>query len=213
MNATALRAAFAAIGVTSLLGVAAGCGLPEVVGADDQPATSPSGPSDAAGSWEADAADIDGIVNFRLERPELLDREHRAGPIDYEVLPPPGGPHSDVWMNCEGDIYHSQIPSEHAVHSLEHGAVWVTYHPDLPDNQVETLAQRVEGNDYLFMSPFPDLDAPISLQAWGYQLKVDDANDGRIDEFVRVLAQNASMKGSGAPCSSGRTATGTGPTS
>ena len=44
------------------------------------------------------------------------------------------------------------------------------------------------------MSPFPGLDKPISLQAWGYQLKVDNADDGRIDEFITTLRENASLE-------------------
>ena len=39
------------------------------------------------------------------------------------------------------------------------------------------------------MSPYPGLDAPISLQAWGYQLKVDNADDPRIDDFIKALRQ------------------------
>jgi hypothetical protein len=162
-------------------------------------------------SWEEQAGMIGGIVNFREERPEILSQEHQTGAIEYDVLPPVGGVHNDLWMNCEGDVYPEQVPNEHAVHSLEHGAVWVTYQPDLPGDQVAALARRVEGSEYLFMSPFPDLLRPISLQAWGYQLQVDDAADPRIDEFIQVLARNASPEGPGAPCGIGRTTTGTEP--
>ena len=46
----------------------------------------------------------------------------------------------------------------------------------------------------MLMSPYPGLDAPISLQAWGYQLKVDNADDGRIDEFINALRKNATSE-------------------
>jgi hypothetical protein len=82
---------------------------------------------------------------------------------------------------------------------MEHGAVWVTYRPDLPSDQVEKLAKRVRGNSYMLMSKYPGLDKPISLQAWGYQLKVDNADDGRIDDFIRILRQNATQE-PGAEC-------------
>jgi hypothetical protein len=109
-----------------------------------------------------------------------------------------------------GDVYSEQIANEHAVHSLEHGAVWVTYRPDLPADQVEKLASKVRGVEMMFMSPYPGLDAPISLQAWGYQLKVDNASDGRIDEFIKSLRVNATLE-DGAVCSGGITVTGTTP--
>src|SRR5690606_593834 len=135
-------------------------------------------------TWQERAAAIEGLVNYRETKPEMLTAEHVSGVLEYEVMPPVGGNHNDYWQNCNGMVYDAPIAKEHAVHSLEHGAVWVTYHPDLPNDQVQSLARRVEGTDYLFMSPFEDLDSPISLQAWGYQLKVDDASDPRIDEFI-----------------------------
>ena len=53
------------------------------------------------------------------------------------------------------------------------------------------------------MSPFEGLDKPISLQAWGYQLKVDNADDGRIDEFIKALRVNASIEGPNATAQPG----------
>ena len=47
----------------------------------------------------------------------------------------------------------------------------------------------------MMMSPFDGLDSPISLQAWGYQLKLDNADDSRIDDFIRALRVNASIEG------------------
>ena len=61
------------------------------------------------------------------------------------------------------------------------------------------------------MSPYPGLDKPISLQAWGYQLKVDNADDSRIDDFISALRVNASIEGPTISCSQGITATGTTP--
>ncbi|MER7460889.1 DUF3105 domain-containing protein [Micromonospora sp. NPDC126480] len=162
--------------------------------------------------WDERANAIDGIVNFREKDPELVKGgNHQQGSIQYSVLPPVAGPHNDAWQNCMGDVYDAPIASEHAVHSLEHGAVWVTYRPDLPADQVEKLAERVRGNEKLFLSPFEGLDKPISLQAWGYQLKVDNADDGRIDEFIKTLKVNASVEGPTALCNQGVTATGTTP--
>jgi hypothetical protein len=163
-------------------------------------------------SWQDRAADIDGIVNFRDSDPKLMESgQHVAGKVQYQQSPPVGGQHNNDWQNCMGDVYTAQIASEHAVHSLEHGAVWITYRPDLPQDQVAKLAERVTGQEKTFMSPFPGLDKPISLQAWGFQLKVDNADDGRIDDFIKALRVNASAEGPTALCSGGITATGSEP--
>jgi peptidyl-prolyl cis-trans isomerase B (cyclophilin B) len=184
-----------------LVAATSGCGgVSELVRGDDEE------PDDRP--WEEQAADIDGIVNYREQQPEILTNQHVTEPVAYEVLPPVGGDHYQQWQDCNGMVYAFPIQNEHAVHSLEHGAVWVTYRPDLPPDQVAELAARVGGTEKLFQSPFPDLDAPISLQAWGYQLKVDDAGDERIDAFIRALRVNASLEGPTAPCDGGVSITG-----
>jgi hypothetical protein len=42
----------------------------------------------------------------------------------------------------------------------------------------------------MVMSPYPGLDSAVSLQSWGHQLKLGDANDPRVDEFISSLKQN-----------------------
>jgi hypothetical protein len=162
--------------------------------------------------WEDRANGIDGIVNYREKDKDLVKGgNHQQGSIKYSVLPPVAGPHNGTWQNCMGDVYDAPIANEHAVHSLEHGAVWITYRPDLPADQVAKLKSKVQGKEKLMLSPFDGLDKPISLQAWGYQLKVDNADDGRIDEFIKDLKVNASVEGPTALCNQGVTATGTTP--
>lgn len=159
-------------------------------------------------SWEDKAADIEGIVNYREQKnPKLDSQEHKDGPLTYETNPPVGGAHNSVWQNCMGDVYPEPIANEHAVHSLEHGAVWVTYKQGLAADQVAKLQEKVQGKDYMLMSPIANLDKNISLQAWGYQLKVDNAGDKRIDEFIKDLRVNAT-KEPDAACSGGNTTTG-----
>ena len=158
--------------------------------------------------WDKRATAISGVVDYRNQYPELKQAaNHKSGVLTYPVTPPVGGAHNPVWQNCMGDVYTAPIPKENAVHSLEHGAVWVTYKPGLAAADIATLKSKVEGKDYLFMSPFTGLDKNISLQGWGFQLKVDSATDPRIDEFIKAVRVNASME-PGAVCSGGSTSTG-----
>lgn len=150
---------------------------------------------------------IESIENYRAKDVKWLTQNHVDGKVAYETSPPVGGNHNGAWQNCAGDVYSKQIPNEHAVHSLEHGAVWITYRPGLAQSQIDTLARKVNGTEYLLMSPFPGMDTPISVQAWGFQLKLADASDARIDEFITQFRLTASLE-SGASCSNGVTATG-----
>ncbi|MFI5837569.1 DUF3105 domain-containing protein [Micromonospora sp. NPDC051300] len=159
--------------------------------------------------WQKRADAINGIVDLRKKDKDLLKGgQHQPGTLKYEQSPPVGGPHNQAWQNCMGDVYDAPIANEHAVHSLEHGTVWITYRPDLPADQVAKLKSKVQGKEKLMLSPYEGLDKPISLQAWGFQLKVDNADDGRIDEFIKTLRVNASIEGPNALCDQGITATG-----
>ena len=111
--------------------------------------------------------------------------------VAYDQSPPYGGPHDQVWANCLGTVYPNAIRTENAVHSLEHGAVWITYNPDdLSADQVSALADKVDGQQYTMMSPYPGLDHAVSLQSWGHQLKLDSPDDQRIDNFIAALRLN-----------------------
>jgi hypothetical protein len=158
--------------------------------------------------WEEKVADIKGVTNYRAQKNAQLDsQEHKDGTLPYVTSPPVGGAHNAKWQNCMGDVYTEPIANEHAVHSLEHGAVWVTYKQGLPADQVAVLQKKVEGKEFMLMSPYAGLDKSVSVQVWGYQLKTDDVNDSRIDQFIKD-ARVVASKEPGAPCSNGNTTTG-----
>ena len=151
---------------------------------------------------------ISGLIDYRATHPEWLGRDHKPADekIEYPMTPAAGGPHHQVWQRCSGDVYTTPIDEGNAVHSLEHGAVWITYQVGLPAAEVEKLAARVRSNDYMMMSPYEGQSTPISLQAWGYQLQVSSAGDDRIARFVDAYRKQASME-PGASCSGGTAST------
>jgi hypothetical protein len=128
---------------------------------------------------------------------------HVAGAVKYDATPPVGGNHSDYWADCTGTVYPQPIANENAVHMLEHGAVWITYKQGaLSKSEIATLAKDVQGNDYMALSPYPDLKTKVSLQAWGYQLFVNSVTDPRIDDFIATLVHNKKITPEyGATCS------------
>lgn len=129
-----------------------------------------------------------------------LSRDHIAGTVDYETDPPMGGAHDPAWQNCNGRVYDSPLRNENAVHSLEHGAVWITYRPDLAADQLDALKAKVTGTDYTFLSPYPSLDAPLALSAWGRQIKIQEVSDPRVDQFLRAFVKGPQTPEPGAPC-------------
>jgi hypothetical protein len=126
---------------------------------------------------------------------------HVSDEVTYEQTPPTGGPHRPNWQNC--GIYNDPLVDELAVHSMEHGAVWLTYRPDLPAEQVEQLKSLVRGRSYTLLSPYPDLPAPVVASAWGVQLTADSAGDGRLGQFVSKYRQGSQTPEPGAACIGG----------
>ncbi|MCX2949893.1 DUF3105 domain-containing protein [Lentzea sp. NEAU-D7] len=112
--------------------------------------------------------------------------------VAYDQTPAFGGPHDAQWADCTGVVYDKAVRTENMVHGLEHGAVWIAYNPDqVKDDALTKLKTKVEGIPYMMLSPFPGLDKPISLQSWGHQLKVESADDERVDQFISSLLRNA----------------------
>jgi hypothetical protein len=88
------------------------------------------------------------------------------------------------------------------VHTLEHGVVWIAYDPALDEDSIDEL-RGYAGEPQVIVSPYPGLDAPVSLQTWGNQLKLDDINDERLDQFVRALKDGPDTPEPGAGCAGG----------
>ena len=122
------------------------------------------------------------------------------GTLSYEQDPPTNGDHSPGWQKC--GFYSSPIENERAVHSMDHGAVWITYQPDLPRDQIETL-RGLAREDYVLVSPYPDLRAPVIATAWRNQLELEGADDPRLRQFVDQFRVSETAPRSGNGCENG----------
>ncbi len=111
-------------------------------------------------------------------------------PVLYEQVPPVGGWHrpAGAWQNC--GFYAEYIENERGVHSLEHGAVWITYDPDLPEGEIATLREKAESSSKVLVSPYPGMDAPVIASVWGKQIKLDGADNNRLDPFISRYLNN-----------------------
>lgn len=130
-----------------------------------------------------------------------LSRNHTSASVTYAQVPPVGGDHNPAWQNC--GIYSSPIQNVNAVHSMEHGAVWITYQPTLASASVNQLRSLVSGHSYFLLSPYPGLPSPVVASAWGVQLKVDTSNDPRLALFLKKYEQGPQTPELGATCSGG----------
>lgn len=109
--------------------------------------------------------------------------------INYKTNPPTSG--SMYEPTIPKGFYEQEVPEGSAVHSLEHGYVWITYKPDLPKDQV----QKLKG---LFSQPFSDSKftpskaivslrskntAPISIVSWRWKLDLQSYDEQKLKQF------------------------------
>ncbi|CAL9597547.1 hypothetical protein SUDANB105_05353 [Streptomyces sp. enrichment culture] len=132
-----------------------------------------------------------------------LSRNHVKTDVKYSMEPPVGGDHHQAWMNCNGDVYTEELNNVNAVHSLEHGAVWVTYNSKADKADVEKLAEKVKKTPYTLMSPDEKQKDPIMLTAWGHQRTVTGADDANVDKFFQTYVQGEQTPEKGAACTGG----------
>ncbi len=153
-----------------------------------------AGQEDGAGEATPTPPEIAGLETF-----EVASAAHTEEDVDYPQDPPAGGPHHPVWQSC--GFYEAPVRPEHVVHSQEHGAVWITIRPDLPERELVLLQRLTDRNEYVLVSPSPDQEEPVVASAWGAQLRLEEATDERLRAFVRAYAGNGPEPG--APCDGG----------
>lgn len=130
----------------------------------------------------------------------VLTHKHTLKHVTYtQGVPPVGGDHSPYPLNCA--VYPNAVPNENAVHSLEHGAVWLTYQSDVPQVDIDALASLAAiRSAYVLVSPYPGQPGRIEATAWGLQLTVTSATDPRLRDFVQTYAGGGQGGEPGARC-------------
>jgi hypothetical protein len=147
--------------------------------------------------YRATRPEVEGVVSVEAAIANQHDDELQ---IPFGGTPPMGGPHASVWQNC--GIYDTPVEGQYAIHAMEHGAVWITYNPNLPADQVASLKDLARSETYLLLNPYPDQTSPIVLTVWDRQLEVDSADDARVAEFIGRYKQVRGPE-SGAACTGG----------
>jgi hypothetical protein len=122
------------------------------------------------------------------------------GQVTYDEDPPTHGDHAPSWQKC--GFYSSPIQDERAVHSMDHGTVWITYRPELPVEQVDILRGLAQ-EEYVLVSPYPSLYAPVVASAWRNQLALEGTDDPRLRPFVDQFRLSETAPRSGNGCENG----------
>ena len=137
----------------------------------------------------------DAIAGHEIEHFDPFISESQAGtlhtdqPVTYASDPPVSGEHSPRPADC--GVYNTQVPNENMVHTLEHGAVGILYNPDQDKvDDIETIEELVQSFDsHVFSEPYPELDPPYAVLAWGHMMRLESYDDAATREFIDFFRQ------------------------
>ncbi|MEX1021595.1 MAG: DUF3105 domain-containing protein [Dehalococcoidia bacterium] len=110
---------------------------------------------------------------------------------DPPPQPPAGGPHYvQPWPT---GVFEETPPDGHLIHSLEHGIIWMSYHPDMVSEEELDNLRDVAGdhsNDVI-LAPRPQNDAPLYLLSWGRRMQADPNDTDLLREFIETNVNRA----------------------
>lgn len=124
---------------------------------------------------EVQATSLEGMVEeFELEA--SVHVEPGTKDIVYKTNPPTSGTH---WTEAEiWGISEDEVPDGKAVHSIEHGGIWISYKPDKIDRETLTILEELqkENRRSVVLSPRADNDSAIVVASWGRMMKLEEAS-------------------------------------
>jgi hypothetical protein len=88
-------------------------------------------------------------------------------PPSYSSVPATSGRHAPVPTPC--GVYRQEVPEIFNIHALEHGAVIFYYREDLLTEEERASLEGLgrELNTHVIVMPFANMEAPMTLVAWG----------------------------------------------
>lgn len=119
-------------------------------------------------------------------------REGESHP-PYNSNPPTSGWHYDtpaLW-----GVQDRELPDEQLVHNLEHGGIWISYHPSLGREAVDKLKDIVRGyRSKVILTPRVRNDSKIALAAWGKLDAFDVFDEARVLAFIQAFKDQGPEK-------------------
>lgn len=104
-----------------------------------------------------------------LEELAYQTAAHTTAPIDYQDVPPAGGPHHPCWS--EWGVLPAPVPDDHFVHNLEHGGiVWLHSCEDCPEDVAALESLVEEKGIFALVTAYPEMDSRFSALSWGWRL-------------------------------------------
>lgn len=116
-------------------------------------------------------------------------REHVATKEYGGNQPPTSGPHANP---VSWGVYDMEIRDDQAIHNMEHGGVYVSYQPSLPNDQIKRLANLLSApfSDSKFrpkkivLAPRDANKSPIELSSWRRSEALANYDQKKIEDYI-----------------------------
>ena len=104
-----------------------------------------------------------------------------------ESEPPTSGDHGDP---VPKQAYTAELPDYNTIHNLEHGYVYITYRPDIPQEEVEKLTglfSERSNEEFspakVIMAPRAANESPIVLSSWRRSMTFDSYDEQQMMDY------------------------------
>jgi len=130
----------------------------------------------------------------KVEEFPIEGRDHvPAGTdVEYKTNPPTSGSHlaeAEKW-----GIFSNEIDDMAAVHSMEHGGIWISY-KDITQEEISSLEEVSKQNSQsTVVSPRSGNDGKIVIASWGKMVKLETAEKALIQKYIDTYKNQAPEK-------------------
>ncbi|MDP2695809.1 MAG: DUF3105 domain-containing protein [bacterium] len=117
---------------------------------------------------------------------------------EYNSNPPTSGSH--YGQTARSGFRDEEISDQNIIHNLEHGDIWIAYHPSIDDEIKEELKQFAAAK--VIITPREANETAIAIAAWGrldtFNIENDTLPIERITDFIRRYTNQGPERVTGA---------------
>lgn len=133
-------------------------------------------------------------LDQKVEEFAIEGRSHvsASAQVEYKTNPPTSGSHLAQAINW--GIYNQEIDDKAALHSLEHGGIWISY-KDLTDGEIQQLQKIAQRNSQsVVLNPRAANDNRIVVASWGRMMKLENVDEALIQKYIDTFKNQSPEK-------------------
>jgi len=133
-------------------------------------------------------------LDDRVEEFQIEGSDHvLAGTnVSYQTNPPTSGSHLGRAENW--GVYDQEIDDLMAVHSLEHGGIWISYR-DISDDEIAILETIGRQNSLsTVVSPRSGNDDKVVVASWGKMMRLESVDPALIQKYIDTYKNQSPEK-------------------